>query len=258
MTRSTLSATTVALLVGLLVPACTGREADPAHRGATGAVVVSAAASLTDAFAEMEAAFEAATPGVDVVLNLGPSSGLREQILAGAPVDVFAPADLATMNQVEEAGGVMEDPRVFARNRLRIAVPAGNPGGVTGLEDFARDEMLIGLCADNVPCGQLGREALANAGVVAAADTHEPDVRALLTKVAAGELDAGITYATDILAAGRAVEGVAIPDGVNVATDYPIAVLTAAPNPEAAAAFVEFVHSDDGRVIMADHGFETP
>lgn len=222
-----------------------------------GELLVSAAASLTDAFSDMEAGFEAAHPNVDVVVNFGPSSGLREQILAGAPVDVFASANTSNMDQVVEAGEA-ENYEIFVHNLLQIAVPVGNPGEITGLEDFGRDELLIGLCAEDVPCGDFGRQALANAGVTAAIDTNETDVRALLTKIEAGELDAGITYVTDVAAADGSVEGIDIPDGQNVVADYPITALSNAPNPAAAAEFTAFVLSGEGQAITGDHGFAAP
>ena len=221
-------------------------------------VLVSAAASLTDAFAELERSFETATPGVDVVLNFGGSAALREQILAGAPVDVFASANTATMDAVVAAGETAETPRIFATNLLAIAVPPDNPAGIVGLEDFARPEVLIGFCAAAVPCGGFAREALSRAGVDPAVDTNEPDVRALLTKIEEGELDAGIVYSTDIVAAAGLVRGITIGDAANIVAEYPMAVLAAAPHPEEAAAFTAFVHSPVGTAILAEHGFGTP
>ncbi|HEY8545153.1 MAG TPA: molybdate ABC transporter substrate-binding protein [Acidimicrobiales bacterium] len=222
-----------------------------------GDLTVFAAASLTDAFDDLADAFEAAHPEVDVELNVGPSSGLREQILAGAPAAVFASADTSNMDQVVAAGAA-DDPQVFATNRLQIVVPAGNPGGVTGLADLADPDLLVGLCAEGVPCGDLGREALADAGVTPSVDTEEADVRALLTKVEAGDLDAGIVYVTDVLAAGDAVEGIAIPEEHNVVATYPIATLTGAGDADVAAAFVALVVSEEGQAILADHGFSAP
>ncbi|HEY6634398.1 MAG TPA: molybdate ABC transporter substrate-binding protein [Acidimicrobiia bacterium] len=221
-------------------------------------VLVSAAASLTDGFAEIESAFEDANPGVDIVLNLGGSSGLREQILEGAPADVFASANLSNMDQVVDAGAVAGEPIIFARNLLQIAVPPGNPGGVTGLTDFAREELLIGLCAEGVPCGDFAREALAAAGVLPSTDTDEPDVRALLTKIEAGELDAGITYVSDVVSAGGSVEGIEIPEGENVVAAYPIATLAEAASPEVSQDFVDFVLSAEGLAILVEHGFAAP
>lgn len=242
----------VLLAAGVLVAGACGGDGEESRE-----VTVLAAASLTDGFEAVAGAFEAANLGTDVVLSFAGSSALREQILEGAPADVFAPADGASMDAVLEAGEA-DDASVFARNRLEIAVPAGNEAGVTGLADFGRDELLIGLCAEQVPCGRSGREALGNAGVTPAVDTEEPDVRALLTKVAAGELDAGLVYRTDVLAAGDDVEGIAVPDDVNVEAEYPIAVLARSTAPDAAEAFVAFVLSADGRAILAAYGFEAP
>lgn len=245
-------------LVGLATGALLLAACGTTGSGADGEVLVSAAASLTDAFSEMEAAFEAVNPETDVLLNSGGSSALREQILAGAPADVFASANMSNMDQVVAAGEVEGEPTIFARNRLDIAVPSGNPGGVTGLADFARDELLIGLCAEDLPCGDYGRQALEKAHVIPAVDTDEPNVRALLTKIEAGELDAGIVYVTDVASTDGGVGSVRIPDDENVLADYPIASLANAPNADGAAAFVAFVLSDAGRSILADHGFALP
>lgn len=247
MKRLPISACAPLLLVSLM--ACTG-QSNPR-------VLVSAAASLTDVFAEIESVYEDIHPGVDVILNFGGSSALREQILEGAPVDVFASANRENMDAIVESGLLDEDPVVFARNLLQIAVPVGNPGGVTGLTDFANEELLIGLCAAEVPCGHLARQVLAAADVTAAIDTNEPDVRSLLTKIEVGELDAGIVYVTDVASTDGAVDGVDIPEEDNVVAEYPIAVIGES-NPERAADFVEFVLSDTGRAILTDHGFSTP
>lgn len=222
-----------------------------------GRVTVFAAASLTDAFEEVVQAFEAANGEVTVELSLASSSTLREQILAGAPADVFASANQSNVDQLVAAGAVT-GATDFVENELQIVVPAGNPGAVTGLEDLAEAELLVGLCAEEAPCGQLGREALAKAGVAPSIDTNEPDVRSLLTKVGAGELDVGLVYRTDVLAAGEAVEGIDLPADGEVTTAYPIATLTDGPNPEAAAAFVAFVLSEQGQEVLASYGFDLP
>ena len=237
------------LCVALLVGSCTTSD-DRAT------VLVMAAASLTDGFAEIEVAFEASNPGTDVQLNLAGSGSLREQILQGAPGDVFASANEATMQQVIDAGAAQSH-RTFATNSLAIAVPLGNPAGITSIDDLAKPDLLIGLCAPGVPCGDLARQALAAAGVTASIDTNEGDVRALLTKIEAGELDAGIVYTTDI-ASSAEVESVALPDGIDLAVDYPIAVLSAAPNTDGAVAFVDFVLSDQGQALLGAAGFGAP
>jgi molybdate transport system substrate-binding protein len=182
---------------------------------------VFAAASLTDAFQQLGDQFEAAHPGVTVEFNFAGSSALREQLIGGAPADVFASANESNMTQVVDAG-LAAGPTPFVTNVLQIAVPPDNPGQVAGLSDFSKPDLLIGLCAEEVPCGQFGREALANAGVSPSIDTNEPDVRGLLTKVENGDLDAGIVYHSDVLAAGDAVGGIDIPADQNVVATYPI------------------------------------
>ena len=242
------------LLVALLVGACSRSGDDPDR---SRELVVSAAASLTDAFREIETEFEVANPEVDVVLNLGGSSLLREQILSGAPVGVFAAASLRIMEQVSDAGRLDGPYRVFARNRMAIAVPAGNPAGVLGLESLGDQALLVGLCAPAVPCGELARQVLAAAGVRPAVDTEEPNVRSLLTKVEAGELDAAVVYLTD-LRASDGVEGVPLADHYNVAAEYPIGVVTGSPDPADARAFEAFVLSAEGRRILGGYGFSLP
>lgn len=239
-------------VIGFLLGAC-GVSSDPSDR-----VRVSAASSLSDVFAELESAFEAANPGVDVILNLGGSPLLREQILAGAPVDVYASASAGTMAPIVEAGLSEGEPTVFARGLLQIAVPVGNPADVTGLDDFGNEELFIGLCDQPVPCGELARQVLVRAGVDPVVDTGAPNVRSLLTKIEAGELDAGIVYVTDVRSVSGRVDGIAIPDAMNVAADYPIAVLAEGPNRDGARAFVDFVLSEIGQTILAGHGFVTP
>ncbi|MFZ0624903.1 MAG: molybdate ABC transporter substrate-binding protein [Acidimicrobiia bacterium] len=236
------------VLIAMASAGCSG--AGSSHE----VLLVSAAASLTDAFADIASAFQTASPGVEVTLNLGGSSALREQIIAGAPADVFASANASNMDQLERAGALAGRSSVFARNYLEIAVPRGNPGDVRSLQAFADPDLLIGLCAPGVPCGEFAHQILAKAGVVASVDTYEPDVRALLTKIEEGELDAAIVYRTDV-ASTNTVEAVEIPVELNVVAGYHIAVLADAPHPDIAERFVAFVLSAPGREILSRYGF---
>ncbi len=225
-------------------------------------LTVLAAASLTDAMADLGDAFASATaevhPGLSLQFSFGPSSALATQLLAGAPADVFASADEASMARAVAGGAVTATPEIFARNELTLAVPAGNPGGVSGLEDLARDDLLVGLCAEQVPCGRLARELLARTGVIPALATNETDVRSLLTKIEANELDAGLVYRSDIGAAEGWVEGIDVPGADQVVALYPIAPLEASKVPDLAEDFVAFVGSDQGRRILVEHGFLAP
>ena len=250
-----LVATTVFVLAGCASSAePSAAQSDPAL---TGTVTVFAAASLTESFSEIEKQFEERNPGVDVVLNLGGSSTLAEQIVQGAPADVFAAANPQTMKTVVDASLATEQ-TIFVTNTLEIVVPAGNPGGVRGLADLARPELAIALCAQEVPCGAATEQAFAAAGLSAAPDTLEQDVKAVLTKVRLGEVDAGIVYRTDVKAAGGDVVGIPFDEAADVVNDYPISTLTDAPNPTVAKAFVEFVLSDAARSVFDEAGFGVP
>lgn len=243
----------VVLVASSLPMAVTSCVDDASTRGT---VTVFAAASLTDAFTDVAVAFEDAHPDATVELNFAGSSTLREQILQGAPADVYAPADVSNMDRVVHAGLVAE-PETFATNDLQIAVPPGNPAHVEGLEDFGEADLVLGLCAEEVPCGEFSRRVLEAAGVTPEPDTREPDVRALLTKVEAGELDAGIVYTTDVVSAAN-VEGIDIPQDRNVVATYPIGVVRDAEPVALVAAFVDFVLGADGQAILRSHGFGAP
>lgn len=218
-------------------------------------IVVSAAASLGTVFEEMVETFEVETPGVKVELNIGGSSSLREQILGGAPVSVFAAADERAMDAVVrfvDSGA----PVVFATNTMILAVPPGNPAAVTSIADLADPNHFVGLCVVPVPCGVYSRQVLENADVDASIDTEESDVNALALKIELAEIDVGIVYQTDVRAREGRIEAVALPADINVTATYPIlAVDGESPGAEA---FVDFVLSDRGRQILIDHGFGTP
>ncbi|RNB51467.1 molybdate ABC transporter substrate-binding protein [Agromyces tardus] len=265
MPRLALGAGALALAVAAGLAGCaaagagTGTNSSPAVSAPTDAapatITVFAAASLTDAFDELARQYEHAHPNVDVVLNSGGSAALAQQVVEGAPADVFASAAEGPMQTLVDAG-LATDPAVFATNTLQLAVPAGNRAGVTGLADLARAELRIALCDESVPCGAASAKLLAQARVTASPDTLESDVRAVLTKVSLGEVDAALVYRTDVLAAGDAVEGIDVPGAASVVNRYPIAALDGAP--DAAAGFVAFVTGPAGRAVLAEAGFGAP
>lgn len=220
----------------------------------SGTVTVDAAASLKEAFTTLASQFEAAHPGTKVVLNFGPSSGLAAQITAGSPADVFASASTTVMDRVVAAGDA-SSPTTFARNVMEVVVPSTNPAGVTGLADLARSGVKVALCQPAVPCGSVAAKVFANAGITVTPVSEELDVKSVLTKVILGEVDAGVVYVTDVRAAGAKVSGIEIPPTANASTSYPIATLTAAANPRAAAAFTRLVLSPAGQRVLAEAGF---
>jgi molybdate transport system substrate-binding protein len=220
-------------------------------------VLVLAAASLTDVFQTLETAFEQERPGLDVEFSFAGSDALRFQIEQGAPADVVALADTEIMNALAAEGRV-GPASVFATNSITIAVPPGNPTGVTGLADFARDELLLGACAPEVPCGAYAQRILVAAGVEPAFDTTDTDVRSLSAKISRGELDAGLVYVTDVLASAGSLDevpldGDADAGGAPIRAEYPIAVVDGAD--DAAREFTDFVLSTSGQRILAAAGF---
>lgn len=243
-----------ALALSLTLTACS----DSGEEEMSGDITVFAAASLTDTFTELGTQFEAEHEGVTVTFNFGGSSGLAQQIISGAPADVFASASPATMAQVTDEGLAVGEPVVFVSNRLEIAVPAGNPAGITGLEDFTREDLTIALCAQEVPCGAASVTVFEAAGLTPAPDTYEEDARATLTKVRLDEVDAALVYRTDVLVAGEEVEGVDFPESGEAINDYPIALLAEAPNAAGGQAFLDFVLSEAGAEVLGAAGFDTP
>ena len=236
----------ILLVAGLLTSAC-------GDGGGDEQLLVFAASSLTDVFDRLGSDFEATHPGIDVIVNYGGSSSLAGQIEQGAPADVFAAADRATIGRVlDEADG---EPVVFARNRLAIAVEQGNPLGISGLADLGDRGLIVVLADREVPAGAYAAELLERSGVVLTPSSYESNVRAVAAKVALGEADAGIVYRTDIAANEDRLDAVAIADAENVIADYPIVVLRRS---AAARAFVDFVLDEPGRTALADAGFELP
>jgi molybdate transport system substrate-binding protein len=247
----------VVALAGCATKAGSQPEASAPTDAAAATVTVFAAASLTDAFDEVAERFEAEHPLIEVVLNSGGSAALAQQIVEGAPADVFASAAEPPMQTVIGAG-LASDAVVFATNTLELVVPAGNPGGVTGLDDLARPELRVALCDVTVPCGAASEVLLERHGAAASADTLESDVKAVLTKVVLGEVDAALVYRTDVIAAGGAVEGIEVPGAASVVNRYTIAAMTDAADPDVAAEFVAFVTGPDGRAVLAAAGFGAP
>jgi molybdate transport system substrate-binding protein len=232
--------------------------ADAGGAGGSRPLIVFAAASLTESFKAIGAAFERTHAGLTVQFNFAGSSTLALQIAEGAPADVFAAADEASMQKLADTGALAGGARLFASNRLAIVTPAGNPKHLGGLADLGRGGLTLALAAPAVPAGQYATEAFAKAGMTVPAASQEPDVKAVLNKVALGEADAGIVYVTDARAAAGRVEAIAIPDQLNVVARYPIAALRRAGNPADARAFVDFVLAPAARRILDGYGFIVP
>jgi molybdate transport system substrate-binding protein len=243
-----------AVLAALLPVAACGGSDDGQHQTLT----VYAAASLTATFEQIAKEFEAEHDGVDVRLDFGGSSDLVAQIQNGAPADVFASADTATMDELVAAGLAGGDPQDFATNVLEIATPPDNPAGIASFQDLAKQGVKVVVCAPAVPCGAAARQVAGNAGVTLHPVSEEQSVTDVLGKVTSGEADAGLVYVTDVRAAGDRVDGIEFPESADVVNTYPIAPVRDSAESDLADAFIEMVLGDTGQRILRDAGFGSP
>lgn len=220
-------------------------------------LTVFAAASLTEAFDDLQAGLRVPGPGLSPTYSFGGSGALVTQIRQGAPADVVATADPTSMKTLSDAG-LVEAPRIFARNKLEILVAPGNPKGIHALTDLSRPDLTVVTEDDSVPAGRYGLQALRAAGVTLRPVSEETDVKAAVARVTSGEVDATIVYATDVTTAGPKGQGVEIPDAFNVVAEYPIAVVKSTGHRAAAAAFVDLVVGGSGQDALRRRGFRSP
>ena len=242
-----------ATVLGVIaLAACGGSSAS--GDGATSedrTLTVYAAASLTTSFEEIGTAFEKDHPGVDVQFSFAGSSDLVTQIEQGAPADVLATADTATMDSAVSSSLTAEDPQDFATNTLTIAVPKGNPAKITDFASLAASGTQVVVCAPQVPCGRA-------TGVTLSPVSEEQSVTDVLGKVSSGEADAGLVYVTDAATATDTVEAVDFPEASAAVNTYPIAPVKGAAQEDLADEFVQTVLGDQGQEVLASHGFQAP
>lgn len=255
------------LAAGLLlttVAACGGSDSSGSASDAVTAapkdvsLTVFAAASLKGSFTEIGKAFEAENEGVTVTFNFAGSSDLVSQIQSGAPADVFASADTKNMDKATADDLVDGTPADFATNTLEIATPPDNPADVDSLDDLAKPDVKVVICAAEVPCGAAAAGVEAASGVDIKPVSEEQSVTDVLGKVISGEADAGLVYVTDVKGAGDTVLGVTFPESSKVVNTYPIAALSGSENADVARAFAAFVTGTKGQAILAAAGFAKP
>ncbi len=243
-----------ALLVVLPLAACGGTDREGSDESAT--ITVLAASSLTGTFTALAERFEAEHPGVRVRLAFDSSAALAQQALDGAPADLLATADVATMQAAADAQG--SNPQVFATNTMVLVTPADNPAQLASFADLDTGDVDYVMCVPEAPCGAVAQALLRHADITARAVSLEVDVKAVLAKVTSDEADAGLVYATDAAAAGDDVRRFEIPDAARETTSYPIARLTQSGNPSLAQQFIELLRSADGQQLLTAAGFGPP
>jgi molybdate transport system substrate-binding protein len=232
-------------------------------------ITVFAAASLTEAFNAIGPAFTKKT-GIAVTFNYGGSDTLATQIKSGAPADVFASANLAQMKVVNDAGLAVA-PKTFAKNRLVLVTPKGGTASVTTPLDLIKPGIKVILAAPTVPVGAYARSTFAKlagqngypadfpAQVEKNVVSDELDVKAVVTKIALGEADAGVVYSTDVTpTVAPKLDVHPIPPGVVPDIEYPITVLKNAADAKSAQAFVDYILSPEGQSFLKARGFIAP
>jgi molybdate transport system substrate-binding protein len=222
-------------------------------------LVVSAAASLSNAFNDIGKAYEAAHPGTRVIVNAAASDVLLKQIEQGAPADVFASADEATMDRAASAGRIDPTSRQdFAGNTLVLIVPANGtaPRALGDLRSDAYQRIAIGN-PDSVPAGRYAKQALTEAKLWDALQgkfVQAQNVRQALDYVARNEAEAGFVYATD-----AATQTAKVKVALNVPTAtpvrYPAAAVGTCKAKPVACDFVQFLLSAPSQTTLAHYGF---
>ena len=251
--------------IGVATPAASASAASASARTLT----VFAAASLHSAMTDLAARFEATHPGVKVTLNFAGSQILETQIANGAAADIYAAADVRTMNKAVEAG-LVEDRINFAANSL-VAIVQTDIQTVHSLRDLTHPGLRVAICVEAAPCGRYTRIALdrmsadkrfwPNYGkqVMRNVVTQELNVEAIVQKVMFGDIEAGFVYASDVVQKnGIRLRSYAVPDNDQDLAVYPIAVIRASANPDIARAFVGYVLSPDGQSVLRANGFRPP
>lgn len=238
-----------------------------APTGLDGTLTIFAAASLTDAFTEIETVLESANTELTIEYNFGGSQQLATQLAHGADADLFASANADQMEKAREEGRIQGEPVTFIRNRLAIIVPASNPAGIEQPSDLANGGIKLVVANPDVPAGRYTLDVLdamsadpvigsdVRARVEANIVSREENVRQVVTKVRLGEADAGVVYVSDVTDDAREdITLIEIPETFNITAEYPIATVEGG-DVELARSYIDFLLSEDGQAILEEYGF---
>jgi molybdate transport system substrate-binding protein len=249
---------TLALLaaLALLLAAC-GDDESGAAAGRP-PLTVSAAASLKQAFTDLGASY----PDATLRFSFAGSDDLAAQIRQGAKPDVFAAANTKLPDELH-AEGLVDEPRVFASNRLVLAVPADETS-IARLSDLTRRGVTIAIGAASVPIGAYTRTVLGRlpsperAAILRNVGSEEPDVSGIVGKLTQGAVDAGFVYRSDVRGAGSALRAIDLPDDLQPKVAYGVAVVQGSPHRDTARAFVDALLGRTGRQALREAGLDPP
>jgi molybdate transport system substrate-binding protein len=250
------------LLAAVLAAAgCGGGDSSGGGSSAPGGgtLNVFAAASLTEAFTQLAQTYESDHPGWTVRLNFAGSDQLAAQIEQGVPADVYAAASPKYPAELQ-GKDLLGDTTNFATNSLILIVPPSNPAHITSVEDLKKGAKLV-VGDPAVPVGSYTETVLENLGI-SDSDLHivskEQDVKSVLSKVELGEADAGFVYVTDALSAGDKVKQLELPASAEATATYPIGIVSASKQTEAAQQWIDLVTGPDGQKVLHDLAFGPP
>lgn len=259
----------ITLIVVLLISIVSCDISSPSKAVQTQTITVLAAASLTEPFSELGGRFEAQNPHTKVEFSFAGSQQLAQQLGQGAPGDVFASSSQKYLDAAAQANRVAKDKaQIFAKNRLVVIYPKVNPAGLEDLQDLAKPGLKLILAVNEVPVGEYSLDFLAKASndpafspmfkaaVLKNVVSFEENVKAVYTKIALGEADAGIVWISDITSDGAGQVGsLDIPEALNVIAAYPIAAISDSKHPDLARAFIDLVMSQAGQQVLQKYHF---
>ncbi len=263
----------IALLIALMM-ALTALCVPAAAESST-ELIVFAAASMTETLTELKTAYEAANPGVSLILSFESSGTLKTQIQEGAECDLFISAGQKQMNQLDISADasvntegldmVLQGSRInLLENKVALVVPEGNPKGIESFDDLAEKlgagTVFMAMGNSDVPVGQytqkilafygLDEAALANAGTL----TYGTNVKEVTTQVKAASVDCGVVYGTDAFSAGLEIVDTATAEMCGQVI-YPAAVMKESRHPEAAQAFLTWLTGEEASAVFSAVGF---
>ncbi|MCH3949706.1 MAG: molybdate ABC transporter substrate-binding protein [Acidaminococcus sp.] len=232
-----------------------------------------AAASMTESLQDIQKKYEAATPGVKLVLTLDSSGELKRQIESGAACDVFISASPKQMNQLDKEADPKLNPKHldfidhatrknFLENKVVLSVPKGNPKQIKNFDDLIKrlpsGSLKLAIGNQDVPVGQYTQKIFAyyklNPSDIESSLSYGSNVKEVTTQVKEALVDAGIIYGTDAAAAKLQVIDQATPEMCGQVI-YPVAVLKNSAHAKEAKAFVDFLSSEDAQKIFKEKGF---
>ncbi len=251
----------VLLLALATVAGCAPKAAPPAAQAPPVSLTVSAASSLTDVLKEVDAAYTQTKPNVTVTPNFAGSGALQKQIENGAPADVFLSAAATQMDALQKEQLLLDSTRKdLLGNTVVLVVPSDSTLGITDFKDLATDKVKKVAIGDpkSVPCGMYADQVFKEDNITDKVKSKEvigSDVRAVLTYVESGNVDAGVVFSTDAKTSTKVKVVANAPDDINAKVVYPAAVVKASKNADAAKDYLSFLSSDQAKTIFEKYGF---